>query len=141
MFVLHSDQEVAGNLRTEAVAQNESPGGEWGALFKDDPMYPLGNTKLNDIFKAFNATEPLRFDSFHVEKHNCFHFVKNMWRHLDMKEDEGLLNFVVENVVQDKNIGRMLSGIGSSDGSREAVNDEEALKKYLHEIVSKQLEL
>ena len=147
MFVLHEkkgNQEVKGNLRTEAVAQSESaesPDGEWGALFKDDPMYPLGNTKLNDIFKAFNATEPLRFDSFHVEKHNCFHFVKNMWRHLDLKEDEGLLNFVVENVVQDKNIGRMLSGIGSSDSSREAVSDEEVLKKYLHEIVSNQLEL
>lgn len=140
MFVIREEGKTS-NLRSEGVDKEQSAEG-WD-IFNDgeDPIYPLGSAKLHDIYNAFNATEPLQLTEFHVEKHNCFHFVKNMWRHLDIKEDEGLLDFVVENVVKDDNISRMLSGVGSSGGSRKAINDKEALHKYIHSIVAKELDL
>lgn len=69
--------------------------------FNLDPKFSLGSSKLENIFNAFNATDPLKQNEFDVEESNRFHFTQAICRQLGLLESEGLLKFVVENAVKD----------------------------------------
>merc|ERR1712048_560569 len=138
MFVLSGDEVETGNVRDEVVVNKGS--GKWGA-FNGNPIHPLGSARLDKIIEAFNSVEPLHSTNFDIETMNCFHFVQDMWRHLDLKEDESLMDFLVENIVQDEHLGSMLAGVWSTDSTRKVAHGEqEYVKNYIRTLVQNQLD-
>jgi len=109
----------------------------WGT-FNNDPMYDLGVANLQDILNAFKAATDMKQGKFDIKGSNCFDFSKAMWRKLDIQENESLLEFLVEEIVKDKNIYRMLKASGKEVSD---YADKESLRELIYDVAISQLDI
>jgi len=65
-------------------------------------MFPLGEASLTDILEAEEGAEAYDVESYDYFYNSCGHYAQRIWRALEFEETTGLVNFFVDNIVDDE---------------------------------------